>query len=164
MGASKSSRYGHLFTLLVNTGLRRGEALALQWSDIDLDGKLLRVRGTLARVDGKLITTSPTTARSKRSIPVSETTEQVLKDLRRRQLEERLKAGSQWHQTGDVSTTQDGMPCTPVALFGRSSPVNVSGCCQGCCQTQIRSVLSEEKTPLTCMFPVGMTGFEPAAP
>ena len=150
LGAGKGSRYGHLFTLPVNTGLRRGEAVALQWSDIDLDGKL--------------ITTSPKTAKSKRSIPVSETTGQVLKDLRRRQLEKRLKAGSQWHQTGYVSTTQDGMPCAPVTLFGRSSPVNVSGCCQGCCQTQIRSVLSEEKTPLTCMFPVGMTGFEPAAP
>ena len=38
-------------------GLRRGEALALHWSDIDLDAKLLRVRGTLARVAGQLVVT-----------------------------------------------------------------------------------------------------------
>jgi integrase len=33
--AAKPSRYAPLFELLVNTGLRRGEALALHWSDID---------------------------------------------------------------------------------------------------------------------------------
>jgi len=74
LAAGKDSRYGHLFTLLVNTGLRRGEALALQWSDVDLEAKLLRVRGTLARVDGVLIVTSTKTAKSKRSVRVSETT------------------------------------------------------------------------------------------
>ena len=55
--AAKPSRYAPVFELLVNTGLRRGEALALHWSDIDLDAKLLRVRGTLARVAGELVVT-----------------------------------------------------------------------------------------------------------
>jgi len=36
--AAKPSRYAPLFELLVNTGLRRGEVFALQWSDIDLTG------------------------------------------------------------------------------------------------------------------------------
>jgi integrase len=40
--AAKPSRYAPLFELLVNTGLRRGEALALHWPDIDFDNKLLR--------------------------------------------------------------------------------------------------------------------------
>jgi integrase len=69
--AAKPSRYAPLFELLVNTGLRRGEALALHWSDIDLDAKLLRVRGTLARVAGKLIVTETKTPRSRRVIPLS---------------------------------------------------------------------------------------------
>jgi integrase len=34
--AAQGSRYAPLFALLVNSGLRRGEALALHWSDIDL--------------------------------------------------------------------------------------------------------------------------------
>jgi len=33
--AAKPSRYAPLFELLVNTGLRCGEALALHWPDID---------------------------------------------------------------------------------------------------------------------------------
>ena len=55
-------------SLLVNTGLRRGEALALRWSDVDLDAGVLRVRGTLARVDGALVVTEPKTAKSRRSV------------------------------------------------------------------------------------------------
>jgi integrase len=61
--AAKPSRYAPLLELLVNTGLRRGEALALHWSDIDFDEKLLRVRGTLARVDGELVVTETKTPR-----------------------------------------------------------------------------------------------------
>lgn len=35
--------------LAMNTGLRRGELLTLQWSDIDLDGRMLTVRGVHAK-------------------------------------------------------------------------------------------------------------------
>jgi integrase len=40
----QTSRYAPLFAVLVNTGLRRGEALALRWSDVDLAAGVLRVR------------------------------------------------------------------------------------------------------------------------
>jgi integrase len=113
LDAAKSSRYAPLFSLLVNTGVRRGEALALRWSDIDFEDKLLRVRGTLARVDGDLIVTSTKTAKSKRSIPVSDGTDRLLKDIRKQQVRDQLKAGSQWHQSGYVFTTEDGRPCDP---------------------------------------------------
>ena len=69
--AAEGSRYAALFALLVNSGLRRGEALALHWSDIDFDAKLLRVRGTLARVDGELVVTETKTAKSRRVVPLS---------------------------------------------------------------------------------------------
>ena len=65
--AAKPSRYTPLFELLVNTGPRRGARLA--WSDIDFDEKLLRVRGTLARVGGELVVTETKTPRSRRVIP-----------------------------------------------------------------------------------------------
>jgi integrase len=67
----KGSRYALLFALIVYSGLRRGEALALHWSDIDLDAKLLRVRGTLARVEGDLVVTEAKTAKSRRVLPLS---------------------------------------------------------------------------------------------
>lgn len=69
--AARTSRYAPLFALLVNTALRRGEALALRWSDVDLDAGVLRIRGTLARVDGGLVVTEPKTVKSRRSVPLS---------------------------------------------------------------------------------------------
>jgi site-specific recombinase XerD len=53
------------------------------------------------------------TAKSKRSISVSDETGRLLKEIRKHQLEDQLKAGSQWHQSGYVFTTEDGQPCDP---------------------------------------------------
>nr|WP_239521689.1 site-specific integrase [Geodermatophilus sabuli] len=111
--AAEGSRYAPLFVLLVHTGLRRGEALALQWSDVDLAKGLLRVRGTLSRIDGELTVTEPRTARSKRFVPISEPAEGVLRRVHAAQAEERRLAGSAWRQTGFVFTTEFGEPCDP---------------------------------------------------
>ena len=113
LSAAQSTRYAPLFELLVNTGLRRGEALALQWSDIDLEAGTLRVRGTLARVNGSLEVTEPKTAKSKRTVPLSEPAVQILRAIRLEQAQERLRAGSWWHQTGYVFTTSSGEPYEP---------------------------------------------------
>jgi integrase len=40
-------RYGTVATVALFTGLRLGEALALRWSNVDLDRKVLRVVETL---------------------------------------------------------------------------------------------------------------------
>jgi integrase len=111
--AAKPSRYAPLLELLVNTGLRRGEALALHWSDIDFDEKLLRVRGTLARVAGELVVTETKTPRSRRVIPLSPAAERLLRDVRANQRVERLRAGSMWQPTPYVFTTELGEPCDP---------------------------------------------------
>jgi len=111
--AAEGSRYAPLFALLVNSGLRRGEALALHWSDIDFGAKLLRVRGTLARVDGELVVTETKTAKSRRVIPLSPTAEKVLRDMRTRQMAERLRAGPLWQPTLYAFTTELGEPCDP---------------------------------------------------
>ena len=111
--AAEPSRYAPLFELLVSTGLRRGEALALRWSDVDLTNHLARVRGTLSRVDGELVVTAPKSERSNRTIPLSVPAASVLKAVKVRQAAERLRAGSVWVDTGYVFTTETGEPCDP---------------------------------------------------
>ena len=115
--AAEGSRYAPLFALLVHTGLRRGEALALQWSDVDLAKGLLRVRGTLSRIDGELLVTEPKAAKSKRFVPISAPAAGVLRDLHAAQADERSRAGSAWRQTGFVFTTEFGEPCDPRNAF-----------------------------------------------
>lgn len=113
LDAAQGSRYAPLLELLVNTGLRRGEALALQWSDVNFDDALLRVRGTLARVDGELVVTETKTAKSNRVVPLSEPARVLLRQIRTAQKGDRLRAGSQWIRTEFVFTTESGAPCDP---------------------------------------------------
>ncbi len=54
---------------MLATGLRRGGALALHWSDVDLDARLLRVRWTLSRTSQGLRLDEPNTDKSRRTVP-----------------------------------------------------------------------------------------------
>ncbi|PZS03279.1 MAG: site-specific integrase [Pseudonocardiales bacterium] len=117
LAAAESSRYGPLLIVLAGTGLRRGEALALRRGDVDLEAGTARVRGTLARIDGALIVTEPKTERSRRTIPLPAHVVTALRAVRRRQLAEQLRAGTVWHETGFVFTTETGQPVDPRNAF-----------------------------------------------
>lgn len=74
--AARAVRYGILFELLLITGLRPGEALALRWSDLDLEAGRLAVRRSLAR-DGSFL--EPKTPRARRTVPLPASTVQALR-------------------------------------------------------------------------------------
>lgn len=111
--AAGTGRYRPVFELLVNTGMRRGEALALRWGDVDHTARIIRVRGTLSRIDGALVITPPKTAKSNRVIHMSDTAQRILKSVEIEQKRERLRAGSVWVNSGHVFTTEHGAPCDP---------------------------------------------------
>ncbi|WP_322409146.1 site-specific integrase [Microbacterium invictum] len=102
-----------LFALIAATGMRKGEALALRWQDIDLDAATVTVRGTLSRVDGKLIVTAPKTRASRRVLPISQGAVQLLRTHRVAQLEDRMRAANVWVDSGHVFTTALGAPIDP---------------------------------------------------
>ncbi len=78
---------------LAYTGLRRGELLGLEWSDIDFKNKTVSVSKTLVTINGKLSTQSPKTKRSARTISLDDSTVQVLKDWKLEQKKLFFKLG-----------------------------------------------------------------------
>ncbi|MBO4915088.1 MAG: site-specific integrase [Oscillospiraceae bacterium] len=58
---AKYDGYYEIFLVALATGLRRGELLALQWDDLDLDTRELRVRRTVRRTEGRLLVSEPKT-------------------------------------------------------------------------------------------------------
>ena len=68
-----------LLTLLVTTGLRRGECVGLQWRDIDENSSLLRVqRNVTYTTKTGIVVNTPKTAKSRRPIPIMESTLRLL--------------------------------------------------------------------------------------
>ncbi|WP_426243781.1 tyrosine-type recombinase/integrase [Nocardioides sp. LHG3406-4] len=98
------------WTVALAMGLRQGEALALRWEDIDLDGGSLRVRQTVFRLKGKgLVFGPPKTERSKREVALPAPLVAELRKHRREQNERKLLVGDKWRNDLDlVFTYRDG--------------------------------------------------------
>jgi integrase len=109
--AAQGERLAALWFLLAATGMRLGEALALRWEDVDLETGVIAIRHAkteagvrhlhLAGPDGRGVVLA------------------MLEAHRLRQAEERLRAGSLWHDTGLVFTSRVGTPLSPSNLARR---------------------------------------------
>jgi integrase len=119
--AAAEDRWGVLFAFALATGMRPEEYLGLQWKDVDLERGTVAVRRALiwrAR-GGRWYFGEPKTARSRRSIPLPATTLRALTEHRRKQAEERLKAGPNYQQHDLVFSTPVGGPLMPHNLKRR---------------------------------------------
>jgi integrase len=99
----------------VSTGLRGGELLGLQWSDLDWDRRTLTVNRAMARVkagsgDRKTVVVEqePKTTSSRRVIPLSSETVKVLRQWRAQQADEHLKLGPAYRDGGYLFAEADG--------------------------------------------------------
>ena len=71
-----------LWLLLATTGMRRGEALGLRWSDVDLPARIVAIRQTLVLVGYKPRISEPKSNRSRRVIVLDSQTSEALERLR----------------------------------------------------------------------------------
>jgi integrase len=115
----KDDRLYPLLRLVLMTGLRRGEAVGLRWSDVDLDEKVLTVRQQVVDVGGELHIGAPKTKSGERVVPFDEETAAVLRAQQRAQAAERLAWGEAWVESGLVFTNEDGSILRPEALSRR---------------------------------------------
>jgi integrase len=110
IGTSAADRHRALWITALGTGLRQGELLALRWEEVDLESGRLRVRHSLANVDGALTLQEPKTDRGRRSLVLPEVVTVALRAHRTRQKTDRLVAGSRWTDSGHVFATMLGKP------------------------------------------------------
>ena len=83
--ASREHPLEAFVTVALGCGLRLGEALGLQWMDVDLDAGTLQVRRAVQRFGGDRVARRPL----------------------------RLAAGGRWHDAGFVFTSARGTPLEP---------------------------------------------------
>jgi len=94
------------------TGARRGEVLALRWSELDLDAGTVTISRSLAQTRDGLFFKEPKSGRS-RTISISTTLVATLRSHRAAQSAEKLALGAAYHDEGLVFARPDGSTLTP---------------------------------------------------
>jgi integrase len=120
--AAGETPYYALFHLLLHTGMRRGEALALRWRNVDFGleslgmGASLSISQSLGKIDGQIQLKEPKTASGKRRVPLPPSSVLVLrqhraeKEARMRVLERSVS------DTDFVFTKTEGGPLDPSTV------------------------------------------------
>ena len=110
-------QYRTMITLLLYTGMRRGELCGLEWRDIDFESGITRIcRSSLYLPDKGVFVDETKNASSNRFIKLPSPALSILRKWRSEQAENRLKAGDQWYDSGRLFTQWDGRPIHPDTL------------------------------------------------
>ena len=91
-------------------GLRQGEALGLTWSDIDIEGKKVRVHNQIQKINGKRIFTSLKTDSSNRIVMIGDLTCLALAAHRLIVKQMAHHAGKSWNEMNLVFPNKFGEP------------------------------------------------------
>jgi len=116
LGSVKGERLSPLWHTIAMTGMRRGEAIGLRWSDVDLEGGRLAVRRALIPINREVVVSEPKTVKGRRVIALDPGTVEVLKAQAARQLEEQSDWDDGWVESGLVFTQEDGSALDPESI------------------------------------------------
>lgn len=99
-----------MVTLFIVTGCRKGEIMGLKWDKVDFQKREATIDSSLSYLPGKGVFEGPTKTRNTRKVILPESVIPLLHDYRVWQLEQRLKCGDLWQDTGFVFTRWNGTP------------------------------------------------------
>lgn len=109
-----------LFLLAIYAGLRKGELLALEFSDIDFDSDTITVSKAVTVAEGKQIVKQPKTKNSRRVVTIPHFLTLRIKALHRDRLRYRLSLGDYWKGGNWLFIQMDGKQMcysTPYSAF-----------------------------------------------
>ena len=116
LAVATRSTYGPIWLITMATGMRRGEALGLRWTDADLEGGSLRVVQAVGMINGSPRIHEPKTKSARRTLPIPPALVAALRAYRDVQKEQRRIAGPAWQEHGLILATQVGTPINPNNL------------------------------------------------
>jgi integrase len=113
-----SKRFYHLAMVLLFTGARLGEGLALRWNAIDLDRKTVEIREALEQTRAHGIRfKKPKTRAGRRTVVLPDILVSALREYRRQQLELRMKLGAgKLPDDALLFADLDGTPISPNTI------------------------------------------------
>ena len=110
----ESPTHKAMIYILLYTGMRRGELCGLEWSDIDFENDIIRIRNNSVYTSGKgITTTTPKTESSVRVDKVPHVVMEVLQDHKHAQNIQRIAMGANWQNTQRIFTQRNGAPIFP---------------------------------------------------
>lgn len=117
--AIQGHQFADLFTVTLFTGMREGEALGLLWDCVDLTKGTITVdkQLQLIRGSGGQYQMLPTKNSKSRSITLAASVVKMLRDVKRKQLENRLRYGPLWEDSGFVFTDELGHHLSASSVY-----------------------------------------------
>ena len=110
--AERSSLRRPIFVALT-TGMRRGELLALRWSAVDLERRIVSVNEALKQTKNGIRFKAPKSGRGRRTIDLLRITAEILREHRLEQTEHRLSVGAVYEDNDLIFARPDGTPWPP---------------------------------------------------
>ncbi len=117
--ATQGHQFEELFTVTLFTGMREGEALGLLWDCVDLTKGTITVdkQLQLIRGSGGQYQMVPTKNSKSRSITLAPSVVKVLRGVKKKQLENRLRYGPLWEDSGFVFTDELGHHLSASSVY-----------------------------------------------
>lgn len=112
----RDERLGHFFEVKLALGARRGELLALRWSDLDFDSCEVKISKTRYTSGKTTYENAPKSRTGYRTISLTLDQMKLFREWKVRQNQERLKAGELWKEGDFVFTNEFGEPLSASQL------------------------------------------------